>query len=70
MARILEAEHEKATQIYGVTVENLLDIDASAERLLAAITRLELAIQLKLDLFSDCLCPDTGCPGTRTTCGK
>ncbi len=73
LARILEAEHEKiekATQLCGVDVDDLVEIDTSAERMLAAITRLELAIQLKLDLFSECLCPDTPCPGTRTACGK
>ena len=73
LARILEAEHEKiekATQLCGVDVDDLVEIDTSAERMLAAITRLELAIQLKLDLFSECLCPDTPCPETRTACGK
>lgn len=73
LARILEAEHkkiEKATQLCGVDVDDLVDIDASVERMLAAITRLELAIQLKLDLFSECLCPEMGCPETRTICGK
>ena len=73
LARILEAEHkkiEKATQLGGTTVDNLVEIDESAERILAAITRLELAIQLKLDLFSDCLCPDTPCSGGRTVCSK
>lgn len=54
----------------GVDIDDLVDIDTSAERMLAAIARLELAIQLKLDLFSECLCPDTPCPGTRTICGK
>lgn len=64
LARILEAEHkkiEKATQLCGVNVEDLVEIDESAERILAAVTRLELAIQLKLDLFSGCLCPDKPC---------
>lgn len=72
LARILEAEHkkiEKATQLGGTNVNDLVEIDESAERILAAVTRLELAIQLKLDLFSDCLCPDTPCSG-RTVCGK
>ncbi len=27
------------------------------------MTRLEQALQLKLDLFRDCLCPDTPCAG-------
>ena len=36
---------EKATQLCGVDIDDLVDIDTSAERMLAAITRLELAIQ-------------------------
>ena len=73
LARILEAEHEKiekATKLCGTGVDDLVDIDASAERMLAAIARLELAIQLNLDLFSECLCPGSPCHGMRTTCGK
>ena len=73
LARILEAEHrkiEKATQLNNVTVEDLLEIDKSVERILAAVTRLELALQLKLDLFSECLCPDAPCSGYRTACSK
>lgn len=69
LARILEAEHDKirkATQLCGVDVDDLVEIDTSAECVLAAITRLELAIQLKLDLFSECLCPGTPCPAART----
>ena len=63
LARILEAEHkkvERATQLCGVDVDDLIDIDSIVERMLAAITRLELAIQLKLDLFSECLCSEMG----------
>lgn len=70
LARILEADHkkiEKVTQLYGTSVDDLEDIDESAERILAAVTRLGLAIQLKLDLFSECLCPDSPCMGGRTT---
>ena len=73
LARILEAEHkkiEKATQLYGTSVDDLEDIDESVERILAAVTRLELAIQLKLDLFSECLCPDSLYIGGRTPCMK
>ena len=73
LARILESEHkkiEKATQLYGADVKDLLEIDESVERILAAVTRLELAIQLKLDLFSECLCPKKPCSGGQTSCGK
>ena len=73
LARILEAEHEKiekATQLCGVDVDDLVEIDTSAERMLAAITRLELAIQLKLDLFSECLCPDKPAPEQEPSVGN
>ena len=49
LARILEAEHkkiEKTTQLYNTDVDDLVRIDDSVERILAAVTRLELAIQL------------------------
>lgn len=67
LARILEAEHkkiEKTIGLCGTDVGDLVMIDKSVERMLAAVTRLELALQLKLDLFRDCLCPDTPCSGS------
>ena len=73
LARILEAEHkkiEKAADLCGVDVEELVKIDKSVERVLAAVTRLELALQLKLALFNDCLCPDTPCRGSEHHCSK
>ena len=73
LARILEAEHrkiEKTAQLNNTDVDDLVRIDDSVERILAAVTRLELAIQLKLDLFRDCLCPDAPCSGCQTACTK
>lgn len=73
LARILEAEHkkiEKAVALCGTNVEDLVKIDKSVERVLAAVTRLELALQLKLDLFSDCLCPDMSCCDSEHHCQK
>ena len=67
LARILEAEHkkiEKTTELCGTDVDDLVRIDKSVERVLAAVTRLELALQLKLALFEECLCPDTPCGGS------
>lgn len=64
LARILEAEHkkiEKTVELCKTDVDDLVKIDKSVERVIAAVTRLELALQLKLDLFSDCLCPDRHC---------
>ena len=66
LARILEAEHrkiEKVTELCDTDVDDLVQIDKSVERVLAAVTRLELALQLKLDLFHNCLRPDTPCAG-------
>ena len=73
LARILEAEHkkiEKAADLCNADVGDLVRIDKSVERVLAAVTRLELALQLKLDLFRDCLCPDTPCHGDHSSCHK
>lgn len=61
LAKILEAEHrkiQKTTELASVDVNDLVRIDKSVERIIAAVTRLELALQLKLDLFQDCLCPE------------
>lgn len=49
---------QKAVELAGVDVDDLVEIDESVEKVLAAVTRLELALQLKLDLFHDCLCPE------------
>ena len=73
LARILEAEHkkiEKTTELCGTDVDDLVRIDKSVERVLAAVTRLELALQLKLDLFHDCLCPDDPRTGGYEPCCK
>ena len=64
LARILEAEHkkiEKATELCDVDAKGLVEVNESVERVLAAVTRLELALQLKLALFERCLCPDHPC---------
>lgn len=61
LAEILEAERrkiQKTIELASVDVDDLVEIDESVEQVIAAITRLELALQLKLDLFHDCLCPE------------
>ena len=61
LARIRDAEHEKiekAADMRGADVDDLVEIDQSVQRIIEAVTRLELALQLKLALFDDCLCPD------------
>lgn len=47
LARILEAEHkkiEKTIELCGTDLDDLVKIDKSVERILAAVTRLELAL--------------------------
>jgi len=73
LALILEAEHkkiEKATDLCGTDVYELVKIDKSVERVLSAVTRLELALQLKLALFDQCLCPDQSCRESDHHCHK
>lgn len=73
LARILDAEHQKIEKVTGLCntdVDDLVKIDESVERVLAAVSRLELALQLKLDLFHDCLCPDGSCSCDRSPCCK
>lgn len=72
LARILDAEHkklEKATELCGVDVDDLVKVEKSIERVISAVTRLELALQLKLALFEDCLCPDKPCRDSEHHCG-
>ena len=61
---------EKTTELCKTDVDDLVKIDKSVERILAAVTRLELALQLKLDLFQDCLCPDSPCCDDYPSCHK
>ena len=71
LARILEAEHkkiEKTADLCDADVDDLVEIDKSVERVLAAVTRLELALQLKLALFDECLCPEKHCRDARHPC--
>lgn len=64
LARILEAEHkkiERATELCGADLKDLVEVNQSVEHVLSAVTRLELALQLKLAMFDGCLCPDQRC---------
>lgn len=73
LARILEVEPkkiEKTSELCPTNVDDLIRIDNSVERVIAAVTRLELALQLKLDLFQDCLCPDAPCSDGHSPCYK
>ena len=61
LAEILEAEHrkiQKTVELANVDVDDLVEIDESVRRVVDAVTRLELTLQLKLGMFQDCLCPE------------
>ena len=54
LAHILRAESEKMQAIIGghhVTSEELFELNKSVESLISAVTRLEMTLQAKLELF-------------------
>jgi HAMP domain-containing protein len=56
LAHIMNAEGEKMQKIIGldnVTSEELLALNKSVGSMINSITRLEMMLQAKLDLFSD-----------------
>lgn len=68
LADILDAEHHKVEKLCDpccIAANDLICVNRSLERVLAAVTRLELALQLKLDLFHGCLCPEEDCSSCR-----
>ncbi len=61
LARILEVEAEKIKAVISTTknTKDLLDTNRSVQNMINAVTRLELILSSKIDLFQDCLC--VGC---------
>lgn len=60
LARILAAESEKLQRLIDdpcTCPELLLATNRSVEKTVNAVARLETALQTKLELFEDCLCP-------------
>ena len=49
------------------TTQELLDTNKSVKRMVDAVSRLELVLQAKLDLFSDCVCTECSTTSTTTT---
>ena len=59
LAHILNAESEKlmaAVNNSSTTAEELMAINKSVKSTISAITRLEMLLQAKLDLFSSTIC--------------
>ena len=60
LSHILNAEGEKIQKIVATatTANELLAVNKSVERMVKSITKLEMILQSKLELFEDCLCED------------
>ncbi len=60
LASILEVEAEKIKLIASITKDpnEILAANKSVEKMINAITKLEVILASKLELFSDCLCVD------------
>lgn len=58
ISHILNAEGEKIQKIVAEdnTAEDMLMINNSVKSMVNAITRLEMILQGKLELFEDCIC--------------
>lgn len=60
LGRILSAESDKLGKIVSLKCtrpHELLQANRSVDRVINSVSRLEMVLQSKLDLFADCLCP-------------
>lgn len=60
LSHIINAEGEKIQKIVGSaeTAGEMLAVNRSVKSMLNSITRLEMVLQGKLELFEDCLCEE------------
>ena len=58
LSHILNAEGEKIQKVVflSTTSSEMLAVNKSVENMVKSITRLEMVLQGKLELFEDCLC--------------
>lgn len=64
LSQIINAEGEKIKKIVAdaQTADEILKANQSVQEMIAAITRLEMILHGKLELFSDCLCAECTTP--------
>ena len=64
LSHIINAEGEKIQKIVATaeTSEDMLTVNKSVESMVNTITRLEMVLQSKLELFKDCLCEECRSP--------
>lgn len=70
LSHILNAEGEKLQKIIStanVTPSQLLDTNDSVKKVVDSVSRLELILQAKLALFSDCVCIECATTTSTTT---
>lgn len=60
LSHILKAEGEKIQKVVALAAvgTDMLAVNKSVQSMVSAITRLEMLLQSKLELFADCLCSD------------
>lgn len=60
IAHILNAEGEKIQKVVAAAsdISQMLEVNKSVKSLVKTISNLEIILQAKLDLFSDCLCQE------------
>ncbi len=60
LSHILNAEGEKLQKVVEceTTPAQMLEVNKSVQTTVSAITRLEMVLQAKLELFRDCLCDE------------
>lgn len=63
LSHILNAEGENIQKNVALTTstQEMLNVNKSVELMVNSVARLEMVLQSKLELFSDCLCPPTTC---------
>lgn len=65
LSHILNAEGEKIQAVVAmknVTTDELLAVNASVKSMVNSISRLEMILQTKLELFEDCICNSCDIP--------
>lgn len=65
LGRILSAESDKLDKVISLVFirpNELLKANRSVDRAINSVSRLEMILQSKLELFEDCLCSCLPCP--------
>ena len=64
LSHILNAEGEKIQKVVATatTSGEMLAVNSSVQSMIGAVTRLEVVLQGKLELFKDCLCDTCSYP--------